>query len=279
MIKQVIFHVGAPKTGSTYLQKRLRVNTLTLLNKNLYYPVKPGFEKVAANAKLVTLAIDKNLSSGFSRHFPHIDVTKLDPNNEFDLLVDQCPGNTESVILSSEKMRPHHARFIPALIKKGVSCKVVQFIRKQDDWMDSYCSQLIKNNNFGSIELALDRIMDSSESPFCCPDWLFHHNEWRKHFDDFRVIFFDNKRRPFFDEFVKTIGFETVTDFQEIGRANESLSLNELTYLGSFSSNTPEKVFYSHRRACAKVSRKSPQKPEKFSFLSRKQRAAMIAKV
>ena len=45
--RRVILHVGAPKTGSTYLQKRLRANAQALRARGVYVPVLP---EVAATA-------------------------------------------------------------------------------------------------------------------------------------------------------------------------------------------------------------------------------------
>jgi len=276
VVKQIIFHVGAPKTGSTYLQKRLKANDEILRENNIDYPVKPGFERMAANAKLITLGIDNSLASGFSRNFPNVDVSKLDPKKELDLLLGQCPDGIETVILSSEKMRPRHVKSLAPLIGKNLKCKIVLFIRKQDDWIDSYFNQLIKNNNIDNIEQALEKIMDPNMPRYCCPNWLAHVTEWQKYFDDVKVIFYDDKQRFFFDEFIKTLGFTSAVGFKNIPKANTSLSLNELAYLSGFPTNMPKQAFTKHRRASLRVAQKTTSKSEKVSFLSRRHRAYLI---
>ncbi len=276
MVKKIIFHVGAPKTGSTYLQKRLKANADILLGNNLCYPIKPGFEKLAANAKLVTLGIDNSLASGFTRNFPDFDVEKLDPQNELERLIALCPSNVETAILSSEKMRPRHAKPLSRLIKNDMACQIVLFVRRQDDWMDSYINQLIKNNNIDTVEAAFEKALNPEESRFCRPDWLFHYKEWSKYFDDISIIFYDDKTRSIFEQFTEIIGFDSTTIFGEIERANTSLSLNELAYLACFKSTMPSSEFVKHRRASRKVALSLPVKRERFSFLLDRHRQGLI---
>ena len=276
MVKKIIFHVGAPKTGSTYLQKRLKANADILLENSLCYPIKPGFEKLAANAKLVTLGIDNSLARGFARNFPDFDVAKLDPQDELERLIALCPDNVETVILSSEKMRPRHAKPLSRLIKNGMACQIVLFVRRQDDWMDSYINQLIKNNNIDSIEDAFEKALNPEENLYCSPDWLFNYKEWVKYFDDIRIIFYDDKTRSIFEQFTEIIGFESTVRFREIERANTSLSLNELAYLDSFKSTMPSSEFVKHRRASHMVAVNLPAKKERFSFLLGRHRQGLI---
>jgi hypothetical protein len=276
MVEKIIFHVGAPKTGSTYLQKRLKANADILLENNLCYPIKPGFEKLAANAKLVTLGIDNSLASGFARNFPDFDVTTLDPQDELERLIALCPSNVETAILSSEKMRPRHAKPLSTLIKNDMVCQIVLFVRRQDDWMDSYINQLIKNNNIDTIEEAFEKALNPEESRYCSPDWLFHYKEWSKYFEDIRIIFYDDKIRSIFEQFTNIIGFESTVIFREIERANTSLSLNELAYLNSFKSTMPPSEFVKHRRASRKVALSLPAKRKRFSFLLGRHRQGLI---
>ena len=42
MFKKVILHIGAPKCGSTYLQKVMLKNQENLISKGFYYPTPPG---------------------------------------------------------------------------------------------------------------------------------------------------------------------------------------------------------------------------------------------
>jgi hypothetical protein len=73
---RVILHVGGPKTGSTYIQKRLRLAPDLLRKKGIYVPVLPEVSLMAGNAKLLPVAIDKNASKSFMRAFPHNSILR-----------------------------------------------------------------------------------------------------------------------------------------------------------------------------------------------------------
>ena len=47
---RIVLHVGAPKTASTYIQRRLRVNEEQLRKHGIYLPVLPEVAAMAGNA-------------------------------------------------------------------------------------------------------------------------------------------------------------------------------------------------------------------------------------
>lgn len=272
MVRQIIFHVGAPKTGSTYLQKRLRANTQILKSRAICYPVLPAFRSIEANAKTITMGMDKTSAGNFSKHFPKVKVDDLKAEKELQRLLALVPRKTERVILSSEKMRLQHARLLRDLIPGNIECKIVLIVRKQDDWLDSYFSQLAKNNNVNTVDQLLSKIVNQGISEYCYPDWLAHYKEWQDNFEDCRVIFYDDKDRPFFQEFTGELGFESDTEFNEIERANMSLSINELAFLTNLPEEMPRREFLRHRSACKHAANGIEAMHVKYSVVSSRHR-------
>jgi hypothetical protein len=272
MAPNVVFHVGAPKTGSTYVQKRLRQNPDVLARHNLHYPVVPGFEKIAANAKRLTIAFDVGLAGSFSRSFSDVDVSDLDPRRELDALVGNTPSEIKTVVLSSEKMRYWQAKPLADLIGQDFPCRIVLYVRKQDDWMDSYFNQLVKNRNSTSIDDIVDKVISGNDRGFFCPDWLKNFQAWSDNFADCDVIPYDAPTGNIFDKFVQVLGFQNSNDFQDIEKTNESMSAFEIAYLARVDADASLAQFFQHRKACKKV---APVNTTKSSFLNRQHRQAL----
>ena len=64
---RIVLHIGAPKTASTYLQRRLRANAAALREHGIYVPVIPAVAAMAGNAKLLATALSQRPSLTFQR--------------------------------------------------------------------------------------------------------------------------------------------------------------------------------------------------------------------
>lgn len=277
MPKRIIFHVGAPKAGSTYLQKRLKSNTEALAQNGMCYPIIPRFDKVAANAKIVTLSIDSKSASQFTFNFPDLNISALDPQTTLDELLGICADHAETIVLSSEKMRPHHAARLASLFHKQAECEIILVVRKQDNWLDSYYNQRVKNRSVTqNARQFLHTILKPDQLDFFVPDWLMHFQEWKQHFEKVDVIFFDTPRQDLFNRFGQSIGVADTSTFHELEPQNESLSAFELTYILNLPADLPRAAFGRHKRVLSKVARAHFAKCRRFSFLSKTDRKILI---
>jgi glycosyltransferase involved in cell wall biosynthesis len=75
--RQILVHIGAPKCGSTYLQRVLQNNRETLLKEGVYYP--PHQEKHPGNAIEILSISDQE----FANYFDDTDVVVLSHENLF----------------------------------------------------------------------------------------------------------------------------------------------------------------------------------------------------
>lgn len=229
---RIVLHIGAPKTASTYIQRRLRANTERLRENGIYVPVLSEVAEMAGNAKLLPTALGQRPSLTFQRAFPKIDICALDPKKIVARLLQDWRSDSESVILSAENLRPIHTRPMRELFPATAPCLVVLFVRRQDRWLDSYFNQMIKTNEVHeNISAFLDRLLSGNDERLCRPDWFAHYSAWREAFGSCEVVFYDEVASDVFGVFLKTAGFEPIPGLIDIDRAQVSLNLPELAYL------------------------------------------------
>jgi len=253
---RIVLHVGAPKTASTYLQRRLRADPNHLRKHHIYVPVLPAVAEMAGNAKLLATALSRRPSLTFQRAFPDIDVSALDPAKLVAELLQDWRRDSESVILSAENFRPHHARRLRELLPGTAPTVVVLFVRRQDRWIDSYFNQMVKvNETTEEISAFVARLCDTDGERFCRPDWFANYEAWRDAFGDCRVVFYDEVASDVFGAFIAAAGLEPVPDLIDIDRAQVSLNIYELAYLLDLK-NPDYPEFLLRRSASEKASRR-----------------------
>ena len=253
---RIVVHIGAPKTASTYLQRRLRADRHHPREHGIYVPVLPLVAEMAGNAKLLATALSRRPSLTFQRSFPKIDVSSLDPARLVSELLQDWRANSESVVLSAENFRPNHAQRLRELLPKTAPCVVVLFVRRQDRWIDSYFNQMVKVNEIDEdISTFVARLCDTDGERLCRPDWFANYEAWRDAFGDCKVVFYDEVAADVFGAFVAAAGLEPVPDLIDIDRAQVSLNIYELAYLLDL--KTPEYPEFLLRRAASeKASRR-----------------------
>jgi hypothetical protein len=264
---RIVVHVGAPKTASTYLQRRLRVDPNYLRKHGIYVPVLPLVSEMAGNAKLLATALSRRPSLTFQRSFPKINVTALDPTRLVAELLQDWRANSESVVLSAENFRPNHAQRLRALLPKTAPCVVVLFVRRQDRWIDSYFNQMVKVNEIDEdISTFVARLCDTDGERLCRPDWFANYEAWRDAFGDCKVVFYDEVASDVFGAFIAAAGLEPVPDLIDIDRAQVSLNVYELAYLLDL--KTPDYQEFLLRRAASEKASRQLDLHETSSLLS-----------
>jgi hypothetical protein len=264
---RIVVHIGAPKTASTYLQRRLRADPNHLRKHGIYVPVLPLVAEMAGNAKLLATALSRRPSLTFQRSFPKIDASALDPARLVAELFQDWRAHSESVVLSAENFRPNHARRLRELLPKTAPCVVVLFVRRQDHWIDSYFNQMVKVNEIDEdISTFVARLCDTDGERLCRPDWFAHYEAWRDAFGDCKVVFYDEVASDVFGAFIAAAGLEAVPDLIDIDRAQVSLKIYELAYLLDL--KTPDYPEFLLRRAASEKASRHLGLHETRSLLS-----------
>jgi len=265
---RIVLHVGAPKTASTYLQRRLRADPEYLRGHRIYVPVLPAVAGMAGNAKLLATALSRRPSLSFQRAFPEMDVGALDPARLVAELLAGWRPDVESVVLSAENLRPNHACRLRDLLPVSAPCVVVLFVRRQDRWTDSYFSQLVKTNDINDdIGTFVARLCDTEGERLCCPDWTAHYEAWRDAFGSCEVVFYDEVCSDVFAAFVAAAGLEAVPDLLDIDHAQVSLDIHQLAYLLELERPIDFSDFVQHRSASTQASQQLGLQPAR-SLLS-----------
>jgi hypothetical protein len=253
---RIVLHVGAPKTASTYLQRRLRADPSYLRKHGIYVPVLPLVAEMAGNAKLLATALSRRPSLTFQRTFPKIDVSALDPARLVTELLQDWRADSESVVLSAENLRPNHAGRLRELLPATAPCVVVLFVRRQDRWIDSYFNQMVKVNEIHEgISTFVARLCDTDGERLCRPDWFAHYEAWRDAFGNCKIVFYDEVASDVFGAFVAAAGLEPVPDLIDIDPAQVSLNIHELAYLLDLKTPINYPDFLLRRAASEKASR------------------------
>ena len=254
---RIILHVGAPKTGSTYLQRRLRSAPEAVRSSGLYVPVLPSVQAMAGNAKLLATVLSDAPSRSFTRTFPGIDTIVLSPADVFAELIGDWRSADEALLLSAENFRPKHASRLRSLIPANTQVTVALFVRAQDAWFESYYNQLIKTRDIQQdLPSFIDDVLACLSDRYCTPDWLYNYEVWRKSFGDCRIILYEEHQDNLFNAFFDALDLPIPKDVPDIDRQQESMDLFQLMYLMRVAPDKPFDVFYRRRLASAEASRR-----------------------
>ena len=272
---RIILHVGAPKTGSTYLQRRLRIAPDLLRRHGIYVPVLPIVARMAGNAKLLPITLDQNPSPGFRRAFPDIDVRDLDPAWVVSQLLIDWHRDSESLVLSAENLRPHHAQTMRNMLPIDATYTVVLFVRRQDKWVDSYYNQRVKSRlTHEDISSFVSRLCAAEQNRLCYPDWYAHYSAWSAAFGQCEVVFYDEVGSDLFGAFLTAAGLNRLPDLPEIERVQVSLDLHQLAYLLQLNPKIALREFARRRAASSKASKYMGRRGS-YSLLSHADRSRL----
>ena len=254
---RIVLHIGAPKTASTYLQRRLRANADALRRHGVYIPVIPAVAAMAGNAKLLATTMSRRPSLTFQRGFPEIDVSKLDPAKIMAELLSDWRSATESVVLSAENLRPNHAQPLRALLPASADCVVVLFVRRQDRWIDSYYNQMVKTNEVADeIGPFVAKLCDTEGERLCRPDWFANYEAWRGALGNCRIVFYDEVANDVFRAFFDAAGLPDLPNLIDVDRAQVSLNIYEVAYLLEQKQPMEFADFLQRKNASEKASRR-----------------------
>lgn len=131
-MKNLYIHIGMPKTGSSAIQAFLACNNDKLKTVDYCYPWHPGFGQ----------AFQTSAGNATSLHHWILD-------KNFDELVTKINSLPQNNIILSSEILFHTARLHPKSFSealKGFNIKVICYIRKIDDLIDSCVNQLVKNH-------------------------------------------------------------------------------------------------------------------------------------
>ncbi len=232
MTGRILLHAGAPKTDRPYLQKRWREHAAYLRGHGIYLPILPDFEKMAGNAKILPVAIDKAGSASFRNAFPHVDPAGLDPQALAAALLEGWRRGAEDLLLSAENFRGHHAPAMRRVLPGDAEIVPVLFVRAQDDWTNSYYNQLIKTGDIAmDIDAFVDELCDGPDGRIAVPDWARARQAWADAFGSCHIVLYAQARHDLHGAFLAAAGLDPMPGLGDIPPAQVSLGTHSLAYL------------------------------------------------
>jgi hypothetical protein len=272
---RIVLHVGAPKTGSTYIQLRLRADPVLLRSHGIYVPVLPMVDRIAGNAKLLGTALMPRPPLSFARAFPEIDTDALEPAEILHRLLADWQPAREVALLSGEEFRREHAARLRALIPADVECLVVLCIRRQDRWIESYHHQLVKVDEIvEGLSSFVTRTCAGDDARFYQPDWGTLYDAWSAAFGNCRIVFYDEARTDLFAAVMHASELTVPAGLTDLDPVKVSPDVHQLAYLLALERPIAFEDFVRRRTASAVAARRLPPVPPR-SLLSIADRARL----
>ncbi len=253
-LNKIVIHIGAPKTGSTYIQKRLRNAQNMRSDHGVYYPILPIIQNMAGNAKLLPIAIDKRASQLFKHVYTNINISNLDPAMIMHAFTEQWHRTKETMILSAENMRSHHADTLRELLPYDANIRIVLFIRNQIDWFESYYNQLAKTNETSKrISSFIDDLCENKPPGLLFPDWNALYDAFFSVFGHCEVLVYEQVKSDLLGAFCHAADLSSVSGIPDISRIQTSIPAEQIAYLLSIGDKKSKTEFFRHKTASTKA--------------------------
>ncbi len=216
-MKELIYHIGTFKTGSTSLQTFLDHNRGELLKAGIFYPeclLEEGRPEI----------VNGNNGNAYPLNVPKIDGLKFRKGIEN---LKELFSQYNKILISSEDFWSSETKQerLRELKEIGVTVKVIVYLRRQDEYLDSLCNQLIKTGLL-SFEKGQSHIYE-----------LGLYTDYYKELSDIKdvigkeniaVRIFEKEqfyRGNIYDDFLKCLGIERTEFFVDPEKTlNRSLS-------------------------------------------------------
>lgn len=163
-MKELIFHIGVHKTGSSSIQHFLYDNREILLkNYGLNYPEMKG-------------------DTHYFQHNSLTSLLKKGKTNDFSEIVKRNSTSGNRLLLSSESFAGIHeiSRGIISVQHLFDRVRVIAYVRRQDLWLESIYRQLIKTDGVlvrDKFDVWLKKFFRRQRGIYMC-DWMEILNPW-----------------------------------------------------------------------------------------------------
>lgn len=146
---RIVIHIGATKTGSTFIQHFLEKNRAALLREGVWYPEVGLFwqanrpHKQAGHALFTSEAVE---SKGRGQLHDHIEAG-----------LSLAEGRIHTIILSSEAYFTNRNSVAVADHFPGSPVEMIGYFRRQDDWANSQYAESVAGGAIGRVKKPISR--------------------------------------------------------------------------------------------------------------------------
>jgi hypothetical protein len=157
-MKIVYLHIGIHKTGTTFLQNVLSENRDKLIKNGYYYPVSAIPNSSFPGHHFLPRALSQNIDK-----FDKISTKKTNFQT-WEKLLEEINDHkiSNKIIISAEDFCLLSSDEILKLQEyfSGFSVKIIVYLRRQDEFLLSLYSELVKKGYYKSIEVAFNEYSD-----------------------------------------------------------------------------------------------------------------------
>lgn len=143
---RIVIHIGATKTGSTFIQHTLEKNRPALLRQGVWFPEVGQYWQPTRPHKQAG-------HSEFTRAAVRDDPTLRDHIRRGLELMD---GRIHTIVLSSEAYFLHESAHQLADYFAGHPVEMVVYLRRQDEWANSQYCEFVAGGAVGRVDVPID---------------------------------------------------------------------------------------------------------------------------
>ncbi|KUG28817.1 hypothetical protein ASZ90_001303 [hydrocarbon metagenome] len=151
-LPRILLHIGATKTGSTFLQAFMETNRAELLRRGIWYPEFGIFKQAGREYK----------QAGHS----HLMGQAISGNFEFFQRIlqglEELPCPVRTIVFSSEAffLNPNAPEALPSYLT-GFELSMIVYLRRQDEWANSQYCEFVGGGAVSKTALAPEEWLES----------------------------------------------------------------------------------------------------------------------
>lgn len=204
---RIVIHIGATKTGSTFIQHMLEKNRPALLRQGVWFPEVGLFwqptrpHKQAGHSEFARAALRNDSAL---RNYIRDGLSLME-------------GRIHTIVLSSEAFFLHKSAYQLANYFAGHPVEMVVYLRRQDEWANSQYCEFVAGGAVGRVDVPIDEWLNLSETRQRL-DYMVPLKAWSD------TIGIENVHVRIFDRKAFESG-DLITDFAKAAKLPELLDL------------------------------------------------------